>query len=217
MPNIFNKDVCDISQNITISIAVLFSIIVVLFSYYMTPKYTRVGYQPIQPINFDHSLHNSQLGIDCRYCHTYVDKSSHSNIPSANNCMNCHNQIKSDSLELINVRESYNSEYPIPWIRIHKLPDYVYFSHSVHVNRGISCLECHGQVNDMQSVQHIKSLSMSFCLECHRKPEKYIRSLSQVYNFEWKLNDDMAQIEMGRKFIQEWNISPSQSCSACHR
>ena len=115
--------------------------------YYFSPKYTRVGYQPIQPVAFPHSVHADQLGIDCRYCHSAVEKSWYSNIPTATTCMNCHNQVLKDDPRLALVRESAATGKPIPWVQVHKVPDYVYFNHSVHVNRGVSCVHCHGQRN----------------------------------------------------------------------
>ena len=117
--------------------------------YYFTPKYTRVGYQPIQPVAFSHAIHAGQLGVDCRYCHTAVDKSWFSNIPAASTCMNCHNQVLKDDPRLALVRESAASGKPIQWIQIHKMPDFVYFNHSVHVTRGISCVECHGRIDQI--------------------------------------------------------------------
>ena len=128
--------------------------------YYFTPKYTRVGYQPIQPVAFSHATHAGQLGIDCRYCHTGVEKSWFSNIPASSTCMNCHNQVLKDDPRLALVRESAASGRPIPWIQIHKVPDFVYFNHSVHVNRGISCVECHGRIDQMDEVRHAQPLSM---------------------------------------------------------
>ena len=122
--------------------------------YYFTPKYTRVGYQPIQPVAFSHSIHVEQLGLDCRYCHNAVEKSWFSNIPASSTCMNCHNQVLKEDPKLELVRESFNTGKSIPWVQIHKVPDYVYFNHSVHVNRGVSCVECHGQINKMDEVYH---------------------------------------------------------------
>lgn len=184
--------------------------------YYFTPKYSRVGYQPIQPVHFSHAIHADQLGLDCRYCHNGVEKSWYSNIPAASTCMNCHNQILANDPKLALVRESYNSDTPIPWVQIHKTPDYVYFNHSVHVNRGVSCVHCHGQVNKMDEVRHEKPLSMAFCLDCHRHPENYIRPPEQVFNLNWQTND-AAQKQMGQRFVHDWNVNASQNCSACHR
>lgn len=190
--------------------------------YYFTPKYTRVGYQPQQPVAFSHAIHADQLGLDCRYCHSAVEKSWYSNVPSASTCMNCHTQVLKDSPKLELVRESAATGKPIPWVQIHKVPDYVYFNHSVHVNRGLSCVECHGPVNKMDEVYQSKSLSMSFCLECHRHPEKALRPPDKVTDLDWKWSDDPRQnAEMqqlnGRKFMHDWKVQSLQSCSACHR
>ena len=113
--------------------------------YYFTPKYTDVGYMPIQPVYFPHSTHVDQLGLDCRYCHNDVERSWYSNVPGASTCMNCHNQVLKEDPRLSLVRESAQTGNPIPWVQIHKMPDFVYFNHSVHVNRGVSCVECHGR------------------------------------------------------------------------
>src|SRR5262245_35437450 len=139
-------------------------------TYYFTPKYTRVGYQPIQPVAFSHAIHVDQVGLDCRYCHNGVEKSWYSNIPAASTCMNCHNQILVNDARLALVRDSFNTGKPIPWVQVHKTPDYVYFNHSVHVNRGVSCYHCHGELNKMDEVRHAQPLSMGFCLNCHRNP-----------------------------------------------
>ena len=185
-------------------------------TYYFTPKYTRVGYQPIQPVAFSHTIHAGQLGLDCRYCHNGVEKSWYSNIPSANTCMNCHNQVLKDDPKLALVRESAQSGKPIPWVQIHKTPDYVYFNHSVHVNRGVSCVHCHGPVNKMDEVRHAKSLSMTFCLDCHRNPGPNLRPPDQVYNLDWVPPQDFAK-NQGAKFVHDWKVNASQNCSACHR
>src|SRR5690606_1897068 len=107
---------------------------------YSTPKYTRVGYAPVQPVPYSHALHVDQLGLDCRYCHSTVDESEHAAIPTAQTCMNCHSQVKKDSPLLAPVRASYETGMPVEWVRVHEMPDYVFFNHSVHVNRGISCV-----------------------------------------------------------------------------
>ena len=185
-------------------------------TYYFTPKYTRVGYQPIQPVAFSHEIHAGQLGMDCRYCHNGVEKSWYSNIPAAAVCMNCHNQVLKDSPKLELVRESALSGKPIEWVQVHKTPDYVYFNHSVHVNRGVSCVKCHGQINHMDEVRHEKPFSMTFCLDCHRDPAKQIRDPKDVYNLDLKISD-AEQEKMGKKFVHDWKVNASQNCSACHR
>lgn len=217
MANIFPKGANVVPLKVIIGVFLLVTTVVSGITYYFTPKYTRVGYQPTQPVAFDHSLHVGQVGLDCRYCHTNVDKSEHSNVPATSTCMNCHSQVQTQSEALAPVRESYETGEPIPWIRVHKTPDYVYFNHSVHVNRGVSCVECHGKVNEMDVVYHAESHSMGFCLDCHRNPEKYVRPIDEVYNLDWEAASPEKQIEMGEKFVHDWNINPPQSCSGCHR
>ena len=217
MANVFPKWTNRVPVQVIIALFMIGGAVSYGYYYYMTPEYARVGYQPTQPVAFDHSLHADQLGMDCRYCHTYVDRSEHSNVPDTSTCMNCHNQIKTQSPALAPVRESYESGEPIEWVRIHKTPDYVYFNHSVHVNRGISCVECHGQIHKMEKVYHAKSFSMGFCLECHRNPEESIRPVDKVYDLDWKAESPEAQKNMGEKFVHDWNVMPPESCSGCHR
>jgi len=217
MANIFPKWSNLVPIKVIIALVLIVIAVGAGYFYYMTPEYARVGYKPVQPVPFDHALHVDQLGMDCRYCHTYVDRSEHSNIPDAATCMNCHNQVLPDSPALAPVRESYESGEPVEWVRIHKTPDYVYFNHSVHVNRGISCVECHGQINKMETVEHAKSFSMAFCLDCHRNPEDAIRPLDKVYDLDWKAESPEMQKSMGEKFVHDWKVMPPTSCSGCHR
>lgn len=184
--------------------------------YYFTPKYTRVGYQPIQPIPYSHFTHVQQLGLDCRYCHTQVDKSALAGVPSASICMNCHSQVLATDARLEQVRESAKTGKPIAWVRIHRLPDYVFFNHAAHVNRGVGCISCHGNINQMVEVKHSQPMSMSFCLDCHRNPAPNLRPLDQIYNMNWNI-DPKLQLSIGEKIMKDWNINASQNCSACHR
>ncbi|MBL9170620.1 MAG: cytochrome c3 family protein [Verrucomicrobiales bacterium] len=185
--------------------------------YYFTPKYTRVGYQPVQPVPFPHSVHVDQVGLDCRYCHSQVEKSWYSNIPSSSTCMNCHNQILKEDPRLAIVRDSAQTGTPIPWVQVHKVPDYVYFNHSVHVNRGVSCLHCHGEINKMDEVYHAKPLSMTFCLDCHRNPGPNLRPLDKITDLTWKAQTPDTQKSQGEQFAHDWKVNASQNCSACHR
>jgi hypothetical protein len=190
--------------------------------YYATPKYTRVGYMPIQPVAFSHNLHAGQLGLDCRYCHSAVEKSWFSNIPSASTCMNCHNQVLKDDPKLELVRESAATGKPTPWVQIHKTPDYVYFNHSVHVNRGVSCVECHGRIDQMDEVKHAKPFSMGFCLDCHRDPAAKLRPLDKITDLGWTPSADTKvaaekQRADGQKLLHDWKVESLQNCSACHR
>lgn len=190
--------------------------------YYFTPKYTRVGYEPVQPVPFSHKVHAGELGIDCRYCHNGVEKSWFSNLPGASTCMNCHSQVLKDDPRLAIVRESAATGKPVPWVQIHVVPDYVYFNHSVHVRRGISCVECHGRIDQMDEVHEDKPLSMSFCLNCHRDPAGHVRPEDKVTDLGWKWSPDSErnaemQIENGTKIVHDWHVQSLQDCSACHR
>jgi hypothetical protein len=217
MANIFPKSANAVPLKVVVALILIVVALTIFARYYLTPSFSRVGYEPIQPVAFDHKLHAGQLGLDCRYCHTYVEQSEHSNVPATSTCMNCHSQVQVDNPLLDLVRESARTGEPIPWVKVYKTPDYVFFNHSVHVNRGISCVECHGQVNEMEVVYHAKSHSMGFCLECHRNPEQFVRPLDKVYDLNWKAESREQQIEQGEKFVHDWKINPPQSCSGCHR
>ena len=216
MSDIFPKWTNKLPSRILVALALLGTAAVIGVTYYFTPKYTDVGYQPVQPVFFPHSVHADQLGIDCRYCHHDVEKSWYSNIPGAGVCMNCHNQVLAADNRLAPIRESATNNTPVPWVQIHKLPDFAYFNHSVHVNRGVSCVECHGQVHKMDEVAQAKPLSMSFCLECHRNPAASIRPPEEVFNLDWQRPENFTKTQ-GQEMVRHWNVNPSQSCSACHR
>jgi NAD-dependent SIR2 family protein deacetylase len=176
----------------------------------------------VQPVHYSHQLHAGQLGIDCRYCHSNVEKSGYSNLPTAQTCMNCHSQVKVDSPQLAVVRKSYETGSPVPWVQIHMTPDYVYFNHSVHVTRGISCVECHGRIDQMDVVAQAKPLTMGFCLDCHRAPEEHLRDLTdpaqKVTNLGWvHPKGEAGQIAQGLDVIKREKIQPPTSCSGCHR
>ena len=217
MANIFPKSINTLPIKVIVALLMTVAAVAGGVYYYFTPEYTRVGYMPTQPVAFSHNLHVNQLGMDCRYCHTYVDRAAHSNIPGTNTCMSCHSLVKTDSAALAPVRASYESGEAIPWVRVHNTPDYVYFNHAVHVNRGISCVECHGQVNEMEEVYHAKSLTMAFCLECHRNPEQYIRPQEEVYNLDWERPTEPEAVAEIEAFVHDWKVNPPQSCSGCHR
>ena len=225
MANIFPKWTNKLPIQIVVGGLVVFVSVVGGMWYYFTPKYTRVGYQPVQPVNFSHAIHAGQLGLDCRYCHSQVENSSHSNVPTSQTCMNCHGTIKATSPLLEPVRESYKSGQPIAWVRIHEVPDYVYFNHSAHVNRGISCVECHGKINDMPVVWHHEPQSMSWCLDCHRAPENKLRPLNQITNLNWKPEDEppgpdgkaRTRREIGEELKVAWHVNPPLNCAGCHR
>jgi hypothetical protein len=180
-----------------------------------SPYVTRAHEARAQPVPFSHAHHVGGLGVDCRYCHTSVDKSAVAGIPPTKTCMNCHSQIWSQSPALEPVRESFRTGTSIEWTRVHDLPDFAYFDHSAHVNKGVGCSTCHGRVDQMPLVWQEKSLQMEWCLECHRRPEKYLRPQSEVYNIAYEPPAD--QLTLGRRLVKEYNIKTRTSCSACHR
>lgn len=189
--------------------------LILLVWYGFSPKTTDVGYQPRQPVPFSHKLHAGDLGMDCRYCHTTVEKAAFAAIPPTQTCMNCHAKIRAASPKLVTVRESYATGVPVPWVKVHDLPDYAYFNHSAHVTRGVGCVECHGRIDKMEVVQQHAPLSMGWCLDCHRNPETRLRPVEYVTKMDWQPTED--RLALGRRLREAHNINPSQDCSTCHR
>lgn len=217
MANIFPRWSNYIPLKLLVIVAVVGGALTAGVTYYFTPKYTRVGYMPVQPVPFSHEIHVSQLGMDCRYCHSFVEVAAHSNVPTTQTCMNCHTQIQKENPKLKPVHESWETGKPIEWVQIHKTPGYAYFNHSVHVNRGVSCYSCHGPVNHMAVVYHHESHSMSWCLDCHRAPENHLRPPDQVFNLDWTPPAGTTQQEIGLGLKHDWNVNPPLNCAGCHR
>ena len=168
-----------------------------------------------QPIQFSHERHVAGNGIDCRYCHTSVEDSPFAGIPPTRTCMNCHSQIFSTSPFLELVRQSFRSDQSIQWTRVHDLPDFVYFNHSIHLHKGIGCTTCHGQVDRMPLMWQEKSLQMEWCIDCHRNPERYVRPRDQVFSVSYQPPSN--QPELGARLVAEYQIQKLTSCSTCHR
>ncbi len=168
-----------------------------------------------QPVPFSHEHHVGGLGIDCRYCHTTVETSSFANVPATKVCMNCHSQMWAASPTLEPVRESYRTGRSIEWTRVHDLPEYVYFNHSVHVHGGIGCSTCHGRVDKMPLTWQAEPLTMEWCLNCHRHPARYVRPRDQVFNMAYTPPPD--QIALGNKLVAQYHLQSLTSCSTCHR
>lgn len=192
----------------------------------MHPTTHHIGYQPTQPVPFSHKLHAGKLKLDCRYCHNTVDRAGHAAIPPTGTCNNCHSgkdasgkteyvAVQSESKNLAKVRESVATGNPVEWIKVHNLPDYVYFNHSAHVNSGVSCVSCHGRVDRMEKVEQVKTLSMAFCLDCHRNPEPHLRPLDKITDLSWVPDEDPEVV--GAKIREELNVHPKVNCSTCHR
>jgi hypothetical protein len=199
------------------ALALLVPLYVVAVAYYGgSPVTTDVGYQPVQPVPFSHAQHAGDLGMDCRYCHNTVEIAAAAAIPPTATCMNCHALVAPESDKLLLVRQSAADGNPIHWVRVHDLPDYVYFDHSVHISAGVGCVTCHGRVDRMEQVYQAKTLSMSWCLECHRQPEPYLRPVEFVTDIDW-VSGDEDPVALGTRLRQSNNINPSTDCSTCHR
>lgn len=192
----------------------------------INPMVINVGHQPKQPVPFSHKLHAGRLKLDCRYCHNTVEKTGHASIPATATCGNCHGgnltthgerdlgQILPESSLLEPIRVSLKEDTPVEWIRVHDLPDFVYFNHSIHITRGVSCVSCHGRVDKMEVVTQVKPLSMKWCLDCHRDPELNIRDPKLVTQLDFVPDDPEAY---GKKWANQLDIKPNVSCSTCHR
>jgi hypothetical protein len=182
---------------------------------------TGAGLEKQQPVQFSHKHHAGDDGIDCRYCHTSVETSSFAGVPPTSTCMNCHKQIWADAPYLEPIRASLRDNKPIMWERVHDLPDYVYFNHSIHVAKGVGCATCHGRIDEMPVVYQNASLQMSWCIDCHRKPENFLRPKEQVVNMEWRQeNTTTAQIDEGKALKAKYHVKSKEiltSCSTCHR
>ncbi len=174
---------------------------------------TNIGITREQPVPFSHQHHVSELGIDCRFCHTSVEDSSFAGIPPTSTCMKCHSQIWVGSKMLEPVRESYKTDQSIPWNRVHQLGDFCYFNHSIHVKKGVGCVTCHGRVDQMPLMWQDKTLLMEWCLDCHRAPEKYVRPRDKIFDMTYERKDP----DEGRRLLEEYQIKSKMSCNACHR
>jgi hypothetical protein len=170
-----------------------------------------------QPVQFSHEHHVGGLGIDCRYCHLPVEESSFAGLPSTHTCMTCHSQIWNQSPQLALVRESYETGVPIPWTRVHQLPDFVFFNHGIHVQKGIGCAECHGRVDTMAQMWQAEPMTMEWCLDCHRQPERAIRPVEEVFNMQYVHPPN--QLALGEQLINEYGIHVERlsDCYICHR
>ena len=187
---------------------------------YRSPVLTQVDIVKAQPVPFSHQRHVGANGIDCRYCHTSVEKSGVANVPPTETCMTCHSQILTDSPMLQPVHESWKTGKPLEWTRVYDVPDFVYFDHSIHVAKGMGCTTCHGEIQTMPLTRKANTLHMAWCLQCHRAPEKFIRPKDKVFDVEWMPAADKSErLDAGRKLVEEYNVNVEQltNCSICHR
>jgi hypothetical protein len=215
VPNVFPKWTNQIPVIVTFVLPVVALGVVLGIWYFFSPKFTDVGYAPKQPVPFSHKLHAGDLGMDCRYCHNTVERSPYAAVPPTETCMGCHQLVLPDSPRLTLVRESFATDRPIEWVRVHMLPDYAYFDHHVHVAAGVSCVSCHGRVDQMEVVHQSQPLSMGWCLDCHRNPIPHLRPVDQVTNLAW----DAAQANYDPAFDpnRKRKPTPPVHCSGCHQ
>jgi len=219
MAQIFHPSTNTISRVSLFSALFLIALLLWLLAEFQRSSYiTEANVEREQPVQFSHKHHVADDGIDCRYCHTSVETSAFAGIPPTKTCMNCHSQIFRDSPYLEPVRESFRTGKPVEWTRVHQLADFVYFDHSIHVNKGVGCATCHGRVDEMPLVRQVASLQMEWCLKCHREPELYLRPRDQVFDMAWQPPSD--QLEQGSRLAKLYKIRSVEeltSCSTCHR
>jgi len=222
----------------TISRATIFGAVFILaavlwacIQFQRSPYVTYAGVVRPQPVPFSHQHHAGGLGIDCRYCHTSVEVSAFAGIPPTKTCMNCHSQIWTGAPLLEPVRQSYRTGQSLVWSRVNDLPDFVYFNHSIHINKGVGCNTCHGPVDRMPLMYNYASLQMEWCLDCHRAPEKYLRPRDQVFNMRYEEpstakpvavdgKDYSNQLALGLDLAKKYKVRSVYditSCSTCHR
>lgn len=190
-----------------------------IFGWEVNNSYNVYRKEPLrQPIPFSHKHHVTDDGIDCRYCHATVETSSFAGIPPTHTCMSCHSKIWVNSPMLAPVRDSYQTDTSISWVRVNELPDFVYFNHSIHIAKGIGCTTCHGPIGDMPITYRQNTLYMRWCINCHKHPYKYIRPKSEVFSVTYRPPAD--QIAMGKRLVAEYHVKPQlviTSCYTCHR
>ncbi len=219
MPQIFHRRADTISRVCLVSALLAPAGLLWVGLIYTRSSYgTEAGIVRVQPVQFSHEHHVGVLGIDCRYCHTTVETSSFAGIPPTKTCMNCHSQMWVGSEMLEPVRDSYRSGQALHWHRVYNLPGFVYFDHSIHVQKGVGCNSCHGRIDEMPLAYQVPSLLMEWCLECHRAPEKHLRPRAEVFNIRWQEPSD--QLERGLKLKEEYHIRETSyltSCTVCHR
>ncbi|HZJ33315.1 MAG TPA: cytochrome c3 family protein [Vicinamibacterales bacterium] len=216
MPQIFHRSANTLSKLSLAGLLIvvgslIFTAILVARSNYVTRAHEYVE----QPVQFSHRHHVKDDGIDCRYCHTSVETSPFAGIPPTKTCMNCHSQIWSQAPILEPIRASFREDKPMRWVRVHDLPDFVYFNHSIHVKKGMGCETCHGRIDNMPLTLQENTLQMEWCINCHRNPANYVRPRAEIYTMGYK--PSVPQSVLGPQLVKEYGIRGNTSCSTCHR
>lgn len=219
MPQIFHPSLNTIAKVILFGgVFILAAVWVILIFLFRSPFANGVNTPVEQPVPFSHEHHVGGLGLDCRYCHVSVEKSSFADLPPTETCMTCHSQIWNNAPMLEPVRESFKTGQPLQWNRVNNLPDYVYFNHSIHIAKGVGCETCHGRMDKMPLTSKANTFYMGWCLNCHRHPENYIRPKDQVFTMGYQPATD--QVTLGKQLVKEYNILPGSrldDCYICHR
>jgi hypothetical protein len=216
MPQIFRRSANTLSKVSLFGVLSLAGGLILLAMVLGRSSYvTRANEYVEQPIQFSHLHHVTDDGIDCRYCHTSVETSTFAGIPPTKTCMNCHSQLFATEPILEPVRASFRDDKPLHWVRVHDLPDFVYFNHSIHVKKGMGCETCHGRVDQMPLMQQVNTLQMDWCLNCHRNPENYVRPRSEITTMGYR--PPVPQSVIGPQLVKEYGINSLTSCSTCHR
>lgn len=216
MAQLFRRSANTVAKvSIVAAVVLLGTLLTVGYTVDRGPWMTFVGTVRDQPVPFSHKHHVQDDGIDCRYCHTSVETSQFAGIPATEVCMSCHTQVWANASVLEPVRRSWATGQSLEWTRVHDLPDFVYFDHSIHVNKGVGCSTCHGRIDQMPLTYRVNTLYMQWCLECHRQPEKYVRPRDQVFNMAYE--PPANQLELGRKLVAEHKIQKLTDCVTCHR
>ncbi|MFZ2493566.1 MAG: cytochrome c3 family protein [Thermoanaerobaculia bacterium] len=215
MAQIFHRSANTLSRASIVGAVLLAGfVLVAIGGIVRSPYFTNQGVHREQPVPFSHQHHVAGLGIDCRYCHTSVEKSNFAGIPPTSTCMNCHSQIWTNAEMLEPIRASFRTGKPIVWSRVHRLPDYVQFNHGVHVAKGIGCESCHGRIDTMNLVYQASPLTMEWCLSCHRAPEKFIRPREEIVTMNYR--PAKPQSELGPELMKKYGVRKLTSCSTCH-
>ena len=217
MPQYFPKNANAFAIWLVVGGGVFTVLLMIVMAFYARTNNNMVGVPIEQPVAFAHNLHAGQLGLDCRYCHTSVEVEASAAIPPTETCMTCHSQIRVGAPALELVQLSWDDEAPLEWNRVHDLADFVYFNHSAHVNNGVGCSTCHGDVTAMGGIWKSEPMTMGWCLECHRAPEKFLRPRSEVFNMEYVRPSN--QIDLGLELVEAYHVNTEAlpQCSTCHR
>ena len=215
MAQIFPRWTNELPLRVAVGGAVVGALVVGGIWYYFSPRYTDVGYQPVQPIAYSHKLHAGDLGIDCLYCHATVDRAPVAVVPPTDVCLNCHKVVKRDAPTLAALRDSASSGRPLTWVRVHDLPAYARFDHRPHLRAGVGCASCHGRIDQMVEVAQAEPLSMGWCLDCHRNPDPHLRPTSEITTMDWSPPRDQA--EAAARIREAKRLKPPVDCTGCHQ